>query len=104
MNTTARILPDLKSLMAKSPVESPAESPAQELARLRAENATLKANATAKAKGNPVRLKVTEKGGLSIYGLGRFPVTLYKGQWQRLIAFVPEIEAALPSLRDKGDE
>ena len=30
-------------------------------------------------------LKVTEKGGLSVYGLGRFPVTLYRQQWERLL-------------------
>lgn len=30
-------------------------------------------------------LKVTEKGGVSLYGLGRFPVTLYRGQWERLL-------------------
>ena len=30
-------------------------------------------------------MKVTEKGGMSIYGLGRFPVTLYRSQWERLL-------------------
>lgn len=40
-------------------------------------------------------MKVTEKGGLSIYGLGRFPVTLYRSQWERLLddATVTEIKA-----------
>jgi hypothetical protein len=52
-----------------------------ELARLRAENAALKGRA---AKG--MTLKVSEKGALSVYGLGRFPVTLYKEQWERLSA------------------
>lgn len=37
--------------------------------------------------------KVSEKGALSVYGLGRFPVTLYSGQWERLIAAIPEITA-----------
>jgi hypothetical protein len=36
-------------------------------------------------------LKVSEKGGLSVYGLGRFPVTLYKEQWTRLLAMADEI-------------
>jgi hypothetical protein len=36
-------------------------------------------------------LKVSEKGGLSIYGLGRFPVTLYKEQWNRLLDHADEI-------------
>jgi hypothetical protein len=51
-----------------------------ELERLRAENAALKARAT---KG--VTLKVSEKGGVSVYGLGRFPVTLYREQWEKLL-------------------
>jgi hypothetical protein len=38
-------------------------------------------------------MKVSEKGALSIYGLGRFPVTLYRGQWERLLAAKPTIEA-----------
>jgi hypothetical protein len=51
-----------------------------ELDRLRQENAALKQGAS---KG--VSMKVSEKGGLSIYGLGRFPVTLYKEQWTKLL-------------------
>jgi nucleoid DNA-binding protein len=38
-------------------------------------------------------MKVSEKGALSIYGLGRFPVTLYRGQWERLLAAKTDIEA-----------
>jgi hypothetical protein len=57
-----------------------------ELERLRAENATLKNRAT---KG--VTLKVSEKGGVSVYGLGRFPVTLYKEQWERLLDMADDI-------------
>ena len=38
-------------------------------------------------------LKVSEKGGVSLYGMGRFPVTLYKEQWLRILASAPEIEA-----------
>lgn len=44
-------------------------------------------------KPKAMSFKVTEKGGLSVYGLGRFPVTLYRGQWERLIAAVPQLEA-----------
>lgn len=51
-----------------------------ELERLRAENEALKARTT---KG--VSLKVSEKGGVSVYGMGRFPVTLYKEQWLKLL-------------------
>jgi len=52
-----------------------------EIERLKAENAALK---VPKAKG--LAMKVSEKGALSIYGLGRFPVTLYRGQWERLLS------------------
>ena len=52
----------------------------QELERLRKENASLKQGA---ARG--ISLKVSEKGGVSVYGLGRFPVTLYKEQWLKLL-------------------
>ena len=44
-------------------------------------------------KPKAITLKVSEKGALSIYGLGRFPVTLYRGQIERLIAHVPAIQA-----------
>ena len=58
-----------------------------ELERLRAENALLKT----KEKGG-IRLKVSEKGAVSLYGMGRFPVTLYKEQWLRVLASAAEIE------------
>ncbi len=45
------------------------------------------------SKPKAITLKVSEKGALSIYGLGRFPVTLYRGQMERLIASVPQIKA-----------
>jgi len=53
-----------------------------ELDRLRAENEALKKPA---ARGQ-MFLKVSEKGALSVYGLGRFPVTLYREQWEKLLA------------------
>ena len=59
-----------------------------ELERLRAENAKLKN----RDKGG-ISLKVSEKGAVSLYGMGRFPVTLYKEQWLRILASAPEIEA-----------
>lgn len=63
---------------------------AEEIAYLRAENAKLKA-----AKNTPVTMKVSEKGGVSVYGLGRFPVSLYKSQWEKLIKAIPTIEQFL---------
>ncbi len=58
----------------------------EELERLRAENQTLKAQS-----GGRSTLKVSEKGAVSVYGLGRFPVTLYKEQWLRLLDMADEI-------------
>jgi hypothetical protein len=57
-----------------------------EIERLRAENEALK-----KPTRGQMSLKVSEKGGLSMYGLGRFPVTLYKEQWIRLLTMADEI-------------
>jgi hypothetical protein len=59
-----------------------------ELERLRAENAALKART---ARG--VSLRVSEKGALSVYGLGRFPVTLYKEQWAKLLDMADDIRS-----------
>jgi hypothetical protein len=58
-----------------------------ELERLRAENERLR-----KGAGRST-LKVSDKGGVSVYGLGRFPVTLYKEQWLKLLAMADEIRA-----------
>ena len=60
-----------------------------EIERLRAENEKLKKPAT---RGQ-MSLKVSEKGGLSVYGLGRFPVTLYREQWEKLLGMGEEIRA-----------
>jgi hypothetical protein len=59
-----------------------------ELERLRNENAALK-----KGASTGVRLKVSEKGAVSIYGMGRFPVTLYKEQWLKLLDMAADIRA-----------
>jgi hypothetical protein len=66
------------------------ETVEQKLARLEEENKALKQRRTGQ-----LYLKVSEKGGLSVYGLGRFPVTLYKEQWKRLLDFTNEIRAFL---------
>jgi hypothetical protein len=59
-----------------------------ELERVKAENEALKARGS---KG--VSMKVSEKGGVSVYGLGRFPVTLYQEQWLKLLEMADEIRA-----------
>jgi len=61
-----------------------------ELERLRAENEKLKQQATS---SRAVTMKVSEKGGVSVYGLGRFPVTLYKDQWLRLLDMTEELRS-----------
>ena len=75
-----------------------------ELARLKAENERLK-----KQQASTLRLKVIAKGALSVYGLGRFPVTLYKEQWARLLdavddlrAFLADHDSELKAKSDKG--
>ncbi len=57
-----------------------------EIERLRAENEKLK-----KPARGSTSMKVSEKGGLSVYGLGRFPVTLYREQWEKLLAMSDQI-------------
>jgi hypothetical protein len=57
-----------------------------EIERLRAENEALK-----KPARGQMSMKVSEKGGLSVYGLGRFPVTLYREQWEKLLAMSDQI-------------
>ena len=59
-----------------------------ELERLRAENARLK-----KTASRGISMKVSEKGGVSVYGLGRFPVTLYKEQWTKLLDLADDIRS-----------
>jgi hypothetical protein len=66
------------------------ESTKAELERLKEENERLKAR-----QNRAVSLKVSEKGGLSVYGLGRFPVTLYKEQWTKLLDIADDIRAFL---------
>jgi hypothetical protein len=73
-----------------------------ELARLRAENERLRAASAPKA----LTFKVGDKGGVSVYGMGRFPVTLYVEQWERLLGAADELRAFLDEnrarLRTKG--
>lgn len=72
--TQARVLPDLTAMQA-------------EIARLTAENATLKAATPVR----PLTIKLSDKGCVSVYGMGRFPVSLYPGQWVRLSDVMPKV-------------
>ena len=67
-----------------------------ELVRLRAENEALK-----QKRNSAVSMKVSEKGGVSVYGLGRFPVTLYQEQWTRLLAMAEEIKTFIEENRSR---
>ena len=73
----------------------------EELERLRAENEALKARSR-----RGISLKVSEKGGVSVYGLGRFPVTLYKEQWTKLLDLAEDIRTFIrendAQLKTKG--
>ena len=72
-----------------------------EIERLKAENESLK-----KRSERGLTLKVSQKGAVSVYGLGRFPVTLYKEQWLRLLDIVDDIRAFIKDneaqLKTKG--
>ena len=73
----------------------------KELERLRNENAALK-----KGAATGITMKVSEKGGLSVYGMGRFPITLYKEQWLKLLDMTEEIRVFIAAnegtLKAKG--
>jgi hypothetical protein len=74
----------------------------KEIARLKAENAAL----LSKDK-RPLSMKVSQKGALSVYGMGRFPVTLYREQWERLLNSADSIKSFIesnPTLKTKGEE
>jgi hypothetical protein len=68
-----------------------------ELERLRAENEALKGQ----RRVSPTSMKVSEKGAVSVYGLGRFPVTLYQEQWQKLLGMADEIKAFIAENKDR---
>jgi hypothetical protein len=71
----------------------------QEIERLKRENEELK------TRKRQISMKVSMKGALSVYGLGRFPITLYKEQWNRLLDITNDIRAFIkahePELKTK---
>ena len=83
MAQPVRILPDLSAMQA-------------ELAKLRAENDALKAR---KEKG--ITIKVSEKGALCVYGIGRFPVSLYRSQWLKVLDAAEDIRKLALTLPEK---
>lgn len=92
----------LKAMLTERETGQQARAEAE---KLRAENANLQ-----KAADAAVRFKVGEKGGVSVYGLQRFPVTLYREQWTRLLAagdriraFIVENEAAITKAMERRE-
>ncbi len=77
---------------------SPSDDMKAELDRLRAENEELKAKAPARGI---LSMKVSEKGALSVYGMGRFPVTLYKEQWLKLLTITDDIKKFIEDNSDR---
>src|SRR5262245_28758464 len=79
------------------------EEMAREMALLKAENARLKAN-----KSTINGIKVSAKGAVSVYGLGRWPVTLYRTQWEALLSKASDIQAFIAAneslLASKSDD
>ena len=67
----------------------------REVERLKAENEALKASRQAGA----LTFRVSEKGAVSVYGLGRFPVTLYQEQWDKLLGAVGELRVFIDANR-----
>jgi len=67
-----------------------------ELEKLRAENEALK-----RTSSRGLSLRVSEKGALSVYGLGRFPVTLYREQWTRLLDMSDDIRTFIQANQDR---
>jgi hypothetical protein len=67
-----------------------------EIERLRAENEALK-----RPERGKLSLRVSEKGALSVYGMGRFPVTLYKEQWLKLLGIAEELKSFIAANADR---
>src|SRR5258707_4888834 len=95
MTELSALIANADALIAQTKDEGRRSLLAQ-IAKLEAENAKLKQAGHAK-----LTLKIGEKGALSVYGMGRFPVTLYRSQWERLIGIVPQIEAFIEANKDK---
>ena len=68
-----------------------------EIERLRKENEALAAK---KAGAHTLSVKASAKGAVSVYGLGRFPVTLYAEQWERLLANAEKVKGFIEENRE----
>jgi hypothetical protein len=68
---------------------------------LKARLSDLEKQVETKKRTGVIDFRVSEKGGVSVYGLGRFPVTLYYEQWTRLLDAVPELKAFIEENKSK---
>jgi hypothetical protein len=68
---------------------------------LRARLADLEKQVETKKRSGAIEFRVSEKGGVSVYGLGRFPVTLYYEQWTKLLDAVPDLKAFIEENKSK---
>jgi len=68
---------------------------------LKAKLAQLEKEVETKKRSGELSFKVGDKGGVSVYGLGRFPVTLYYEQWNRLLAAANDIKAFMEENKSK---
>jgi hypothetical protein len=86
------------TVSAMKPATSQLDQVLAQLESLKAENEALKAKAIAKSV---ISFKVSEKGAVSVYGLGRFPVTLYGEQWERLLAKAADLKAFMTANKSR---
>lgn len=89
----------LQSVLSKEREVKMSDDMKAELEKLRAENEALKSQKSG-ARGT-LSMKVSEKGALSVYGMGRFPVTLYKEQWLKLLGIADEIKKFIAENDDR---
>jgi hypothetical protein len=78
--------------------EEPDRNVIEELERLRAENDSLRKNQEA---AHGLSFRVSEKGAVSVYGMGRFPVTLYQEQWDKLLSAIDDLKAFIDTNRHR---
>jgi hypothetical protein len=68
---------------------------------LKARLTDLEKQVETKKRSGVMEFRVSEKGGVSVYGLGRFPVTLYYEQWTRLLDAAPDLKAFIEENKSK---
>lgn len=109
MDTRITTVMPLASAKVNGTIKTKAVEESAEIIAAKARIAELEAKLAAASQPKALSMKVSEKRGASLYGLGRFPVTLYYGQWVRLIAKIDEIKAWLEANKaglsmEKGDK